>query len=173
MNFHRDFYLTTIKHCLTNKFMYQKIKMLPKLSKIVLSFNSKTTDNKKILSNLLIFELIAAQKGYVRRKATITVTTYKGNPIGCKLTLKKQNSFNFLISMTLLLTGNEIFNLNQGTLSLRIKDTFSFFKLETHYYFFNSLSDLNVTLVTTTKSKKEILFFYKLLYLNVSSFKRF
>jgi large subunit ribosomal protein L5 len=173
MNLRTDFYLTTIKYCLTNKFVHKKVNTLPKLSKIVLSFNSRTTDHKKILSNLLMFELIATQKGYVRKKAAIGVTTYKGNPIGCKLTLKKQNLFNFLISMTLLLTGSEFFNLNQGTLSLKIKDTFSFFKLETHYYFFNSLSNLNLTVVTTTQNKKEILFFYKLLSLNVSLSKIF
>jgi ribosomal protein L5 len=173
MNPRANFYLTTIKYCLTNKFIYKKVNILPKLSKIVLSFNSKTTDNKKILSNLLMFELIATQKGYVRKKASVTVTTYKGSPIGCKLTLKKRNLFNFLTSMTFLLAGNEFFNLNQGTLSLRIKNTFSFFKLETHHHFFNSLSDLNITVITTTKNKKELLFFYKLLYLNVSIFKTF
>lgn len=167
MYFLTDFYLTTIKYYLTNKFIYKKANLLPGLSKIVLSSNSKTTNSKKVLSSLLVFELIANQKGYIRKDATLTVTTYKGNPIGCKLTLKRQNLFNFLIGITLLLTGNELFNLNQNTLSLRIKDTFSFFKLETHYYFFNSLPDLSVTIVTTTKDKKEIVFFYKLLHLNL------
>jgi ribosomal protein L5 len=141
--------------------------MLPTLSKIVLSSNSKTTNNKKVLSSLLMFELIASQKGYVRKDAIITVAAYKGNPIRCKLTLKKQNLLNFLVNITLLLTGNELLNLNKNTLSLKIKDIFSFFKLETHYYFFNSLSDLNVTIVTNTRSNKETVFFYKLLYLNI------
>lgn len=130
-------------------------------------------DKKKILSNLLLLELVASQKGYMRKNSSAIITIYKGNPIKCKLTLKKQNLFNFLANTTLLSTNNESFNLDQNTLSLRIKDTFSFFKLETHYYFFNSLSGLNVTAVTTTKNKKETLFFYKLLYLDVSVFKKF
>lgn len=167
------FYLTTIKYCLTNKFTYKKVSMLPKPSKIVLSFNSETMDKKKVLSHLLLFELLVAQKSCIRKNNSVIVTTYKGNPVKCKLTLKKQNLFNFLAGITFLLTSSELFSLDQNTLSLRIKDTFSFFKLETHYYFFNSLSGFNITVVTPKKNKKETLFFYKLLCLRVSVFKKF
>jgi len=58
----------------------------------------------------------------------------------------------------------EKFNLNKNAFSCKIKETLNFLKLESHYYFFNCLSSLNLTILVNTKKKEEILFFYKLLY---------
>jgi ribosomal protein L5 len=174
MHFLNSFYLTTIKYYLINKFVYKKINVLPKLNKIILNFDSKKMDNKKILSGLLMFELITNQKGYILKTGVISVLVSKGNPVGYKLTLKKQKLFNLFSNLlidTTLLFNNNLFKLNKNTISLKINDTFSFFKLETHYYFFNLLSNLNVTIVATTKNKKETVFFYKLFYFKIDQSK--
>jgi ribosomal protein L5 len=170
MYFLTSFYLTTIKYYLTNKFIYKKVNRLPKLDKIILSFNSKKIDNKKILSGLLMFELITGQKGCMKKTKVVTITIRDGNCIESKLILKKQNLFklfsNLLINLAPLLDTN-LFKLNKNSILLKIHDTFNFFKLETHYYFFNLLSNLNITVVITTKNKKETIFFYKLFFLKI------
>lgn len=169
MHFLASFYLTTIKYYLTNKFIYTKINMLPKLNKITLSLNTKKIDNKKILSSLLMFELITNQKGCIKKTKIVTVTIRNGSCIRSKLILKKQNLFklffNLLINLAPLLDTN-IFKINENSILLKINNTYNFFKLETHYYFFNVLSNINITVVTTTKNKKEATFFYKLFFLN-------
>ena len=171
MHFLASFYLTTIKYYLTNKFIYKKINMLPNLDKIILSLKSKKIDNKKILSSLLMFELITNQKGCIKKTKVVTITIRNGNCIKSKLILKKQNLFklfsNLLINLAPLLNTN-VFKLNKNAILLKVHNTFSFFKLEAYYYFFNLLSSVNITIITTTKNKKEALFFYKLFFLKIN-----
>jgi ribosomal protein L5 len=171
MYFLTSFYLTTIKYYVTNKFIYKKINMLPKLDKIILSLNSKKINNKKILSGLLMFELITDQKGCIKKTKIVTVTIRNGNCIKSKLILKKQNLFKFfftlLINLGPLLDTN-LFKLNKNSILLKIHNTFTFFKLEAHYYFFNLLSKTNITIITTSKNKKEAIFFYKLFFFKTS-----
>lgn len=50
-------------------------------------------------------------------------------------------------------------NLNQGIFSYKISETFSFSELEDHYYIFSNLPELDVTIVTTVTSRKELIFF--------------
>lgn len=167
MHFLASFYLTTITYYLTNKFIYKKVNRLPKLDKIILSFNSKKIDNKKILSGLLMFELITNQSGCIKKTGIVTVTIRNGNCIKSKLILKKHNLFKFFSNLLLNLApllGTNLFKLDKNTIFLKIHDTFNFFKLETHYYFFNFLSSLSFTIVTNTKNKKETIFFYKLFF---------
>lgn len=168
MQFLKNFYLTNVRYQLTNKFVYKKITKLPKFKKVVLNFGSKTTDTKMLFSGLLAFELITNQKGLLTTtNIGVTFQIKKGNPAGCKLTLQKNNLFKFFTEFLLnVIPKINRFNLNKNTFSCKIEETLTLWKLETHYYFFNHLSDLNLTLVMTTNSKKEIVFFYKLLYLS-------
>jgi len=169
MHFLKSFYSATVKYQLTNKFAYRKITKLPKLKKIILNFGSKPTDTKKLFSSLLVFELIANQKGFFTTATNINVKlkVHKGNPSGCKLTVQKHNLFkifaDFLLNILILKKQNK-FNLNKNSISCVIKNTFSFLKLDSYYSFFNYLPDLNLTLVTASKNKKELIFFYRLLY---------
>ena len=169
MHFLKNFYLTNIRYQLLNKFIYQKLVEFPKLEKIILNFESKKIDTKTLFSGLLAFELIASQKGLLTKTVNINITLKirKGNPAGCKLTLKKNKLFElftyFLLNILPKIKQNK-FNLNKNNISYKIKKTLAVLKLETHYYFFNYLSNLNLTILVNTKKKEEILFFYKLLY---------
>jgi len=169
MQFLKNFYLTNVRHQLINKFVYKKIAKLPKFKKVELNLESKTTDTKMLFSGLLAFELITNQKGLLTTiNTSITFQIRKGNLAGCKLTLQKNNLFRFFTEFLLNITPKikiNRFNLNKNSFSCKIKEILTLWKLETHYYFFNHLSNLNLTLVMTTNSKKEIMFFYKLLYL--------
>lgn len=168
MHFLEHFYFKTLKYDLINKFVYHNTNNLPKLKKIILNFGSKTADIKELASSLLAFELIANQKGVLTttNKSNILLKIRKGNPTGCKLTLQKYNLFN-LFRKTIIEVFPKLKNFNGFTQNQRIKknvfsyeihDTFSFSELEGHYYLFNNLPKLDITIVTTTKNKEELIF---------------
>jgi large subunit ribosomal protein L5 len=171
MHFIEYFCLKTLKYDLVNKFFYNNTKELPKLKKIILNFGCKSTEIKHLASSLLALELITHQKGTLTttKHSNIFLKIRKGNPAGCKITLKKNSMFHFL-SRTLMELFPKIKDFNGLTLTRKIKknifsyelhDTFSFNELEEHYYLFNNLPKLDVTIVTNSKVKEELIFILK------------
>jgi large subunit ribosomal protein L5 len=171
MHFLEQFYFKTLKYDLVNKFVYSSADGLPRLKKIILNFGFKAVDVKELASGLLAFELIANQKGIITTttKSNILLKIRKGYPTGCKLTLQKYNLFNFLRKVVMevfprlkdfkgFIQGRQI---KKNAFSYEIHDTFSFFDLEKHYYCFNNLPKLDITIITTTQDKKEFLFILK------------
>ncbi len=83
-----------------NKFKYSSLMQVPKLIKIVINvgLNYKYLDKKYfniVLDNL---KLISCQKGIIT-KSKKSISNFKircGFPIGCKVTLRKHNMWNFL-----------------------------------------------------------------------------
>lgn len=175
MNFLLNFYLKTYKYDLINKFCYQNTKKLPKFKKIVLNFECRTTDLKKLTSALLAFELIANQKGIltIAKQANIVLKIRKGDPIGCKITLQKNNMLYFLtkiiVEITPKLKNFTGFNLNKklktNVFSYELHDTFVFSELENNYYLFHTLPKFAITIITTSKKKDELLYILKLIKL--------
>ena len=173
------FYAKTLKFDLLNKFYYTNLKKLPKLKKIILNFNCKTTDLKTLSTHLLALELVTHQKGVltVSKHPNLFLKIRKGNPIGCKVILKKTSVLKFL-SKSL----NEIFPKTKNfdavivdrkkkdtNFSFAIKDNLNFPELSENYYLFNDLSDLNLSIVTTAKTKKETTFLLKSLQIPLRS----
>lgn len=171
MHFLQKYYNNNIKSELINKFNYKKINDIPKLKKIILNFGCKTADIKQLSSSLLAFELIISQKGLITKTkySNILFKIRKGNPTGCKVTLSKFNTFLFFSKMII-----EVFpklknfsnfsnskNLKINIFSYKLKETFSFYELENHYYLFNNLPMLDVTIITNSKSKNEMIFLLK------------
>ena len=171
------FYKRTLKFDLINKFYYTDLKKLPKLKKIVLNFSCKTTELKSLATNLLALELITNQKGMltISKRPNLLLKIRKGNPAGCKLTLKKTSMLNF-VSKSL----NEVFSKIKGfngisvnqkvektVISFVIKDTLNFSELSEHYYLFNKLSNLNLSFITSVNTKEEMLFLLKSLQLPI------
>jgi|SRR6476661_8696522 len=161
----------TLKHDLLNKFYYKNINDLPKLKKVILNFGCKTNDIKQLSITALALELIANQKGILTKskKSNILLKIRKGNPVGCKLTLRKKLMLTFL-EKALIETFPKIKNFNGLTISKQIKknsfsyelhDNLNFNELEKHYYLFNNLPKLTITVVTNTTTKKEFLFILK------------
>jgi ribosomal protein L5 len=48
-----------------------------------------------------------------------------------------------------------------------IKDTLNFSELAEHYYLFNNLSNLDISVIATVKTKEEMLFFLQALQLPI------
>lgn len=175
MHFLNYFYKKTLKFDLINKFHYTDLKKLPKLKKIVLNFSCKTTELKTLATNLLALELITSQKGMltISKHPNLSLKIRKGNPTGCKLTLKKISMLSFLDKSL-----NDIFpkiknfdgirispKLEKATLSFILKDTLNFSELTEHYYLFNNLSNLSLSFIMKSETKKEMLFLLKSLQL--------
>ena len=169
------FYRKTLKFDLINKFRYTDLKKLPKLRKVVLNFSCKTTELKSLATNLLALELITNQKGIltVSKRPNLLLKIRKGNPVGCKLTLKKTLMLNF-VSKSL----NEIFSkmknftgitvhqkVEKTVISFIMKDILNFSELTEHYYLFNNLSSLNLSFITSVETEEEMLFILKSLQL--------
>nr|AVR57677.1 ribosomal protein L5 [Halamphora calidilacuna] len=175
MSFLNYFYIKTLKFDLINKFYYTNLKKLPDLKHIVLNFSCKTVELKTIVTHLLALKLITYQKGTisVSKRSNLLLKIRKGNPTGCKVTLRKTLLMNFLCkSFNEILPKIKNFDkikvhqkVEKNAFSFSIKDTLTFPELAEHYYLFNNLSNLNLSFVTTTKTKKEMLFLLKSLQL--------
>lgn len=175
MNFLLNYYLKTYKYDLINKFRYKNTKKLPKLKKIILNFECRTAELKKLTSALLAVELITNQKGVLitAKQPNIALKIRKGNPIGCKITLQKTRMFDFLtkiiVEITPKLKNFNGFKLNRelkkSMFSYELHDTFIFSELENNYYLFHTLPKLAITIITTSKKKDELLYILKLIKL--------
>jgi large subunit ribosomal protein L5 len=171
MHYLEKFYNKTLKCELINKFTYKKTNSLPSLKKIILNFGCKNADIKQLASGLLAFELITNQQGQLTKTkhSNILFKIRKGNPTGCKITLSKVNSFNFLLKMLVevfpklksFLGFNLSKKIKKNVFSYELQETFSFSELESHYYLFNNLPKLNITIITNSNNKKELLFLLK------------
>lgn len=173
MHYLEDFYTKNLKFDLINKFFYKNVKKLPKLKKIVLNFGCKTTNIKTIATNLLALEFICGKNGSLRtaKQPNLVLKIKKGNPTGCILTLNNNSKINF-IAKILTETLTKIKQLDglklkseKSCLSYTIKNSFNFTCLEDHYYLFNNLSNLNITIITDCSRKEETLFILKSLQL--------
>lgn len=175
MHFFNYFCTKTLKFDLINKFYYTDLKKLPNLKQIVLNFSCKTTELKILATHLIALELITNQKGIttVSRRPNLLLKLRKGNPSGCKVTLRKTLMINFLSK-----SFNETFpkvknfsgmmihqKVEKNAFSFSVKDTLAFSELAEHYYLFNNLSNLSLSFLTQVNTREEMLFFLKSLQL--------
>lgn len=170
MHYLNNYYNKTLKYELINKFHYFKLNKLPKIKKIILNFNCKTSEIKIISTSLLALELLTYQKGLVTKanKTNIFVKIRKGNPIGCKVRLKKKLLFFFLAKNCLeifpKLKNFNGFNFkqnikkNKNSFSYQIKNLFNSSNLKDHFYLFNNTPNFNIILVSNNNKMEELLF---------------
>ena len=133
-------------------------------------FNNLTFNN--LVSTLLVLELITNQKGFIitSKKFNSSLKLKKGQPVGCKVTLNKNIMYKFLFILI-----NNIFNNDKyykknivifqkdtyNALSFKIINVMNFKELEEHYQYFKNLKELNINIITNTKTAKEFLFLLK------------
>ena len=168
MNRLRSHYKYVVQYDLITKLSHINCITLPKIESVTLNFGIKESviSTKKILAPLLALELVTGQKGVVTKskKDLIRYKIRKGMIVGCKVNLRnKENLFSFLeklVSMTLprIRYFNGIrkkqVSLN-GNLNLTINDLLSFHELEQEYDKFKNLPPLDISIVTTAKTRAE------------------
>ena len=169
MNFLNHYKKNVIVYDLINKFNYKTIKNIPIIDKMILNFGFKNIDSKSLYTSFLALELITGKKGIFTQAKTsnILLKIRKGNPVGCKVVLKKRLMYLFLNKLIIeifpkmkplnkILYKNKI--LNTTSTSFTITNILIFSEFEKNYYLFNNLPELDITFVTKTKTKQEFLF---------------
>ena len=165
------YYNNVIKYDFINKFYYKNYKQIPKIIKIILSFNCKNLNIKQLISSLVALELISSKKGLilVSKKSNILLKIRKGNPVACKVTLQKidMNLFVFrLISEIFpnikLFKGfyvKNLVNYNSNSFIFKINKTLFIYELENYYQFFKDLPPIEINIITNS------VYFFELTFL--------
>jgi large subunit ribosomal protein L5 len=95
-----NFYKEQVIQKLTERFGYQNVMQVPRITKITLNMGvGEAAGNKKVLENAVAdMAKIAGQKP-ITTKARVSVASFKirdGWPIGCKVTLRRAQMWEFL-----------------------------------------------------------------------------
>ena len=168
MHFFEFYYENIIKYDLINKFKYKDISKLPQLRAIVLNFGCKHLSFKFLLTNLLALELITSKKGVftVSNKTNLIFKIKKGSVVGCKLVLRKKTMYIFLAKLLNdILPKSKNFtgfvlksNKQTKSVSYKLQNPLFFLELESNYYLFNKLPELDITFLTDSVSTDELMF---------------
>ena len=165
MNRLKEKYLNEVVPRIKKKHNYKSVMEVPKLSKIVINMGvgDATTNSKLLDAALKDLEVISGQKPVVT-KAKKSIAGFKvreGQSIGCKVTLRDENMYNFLdklISIGLPRVRDfrgvspKAFD-GRGNYTLGIKEQLIFSEIE----FDNvvKVRGMDIVLVTTAKTNEE------------------
>ena len=157
-------YLTVIKKDLLLKFYYKTpIKGLPGINKVILSFNFKTSSFsfKTLMLMLIALEIITNKKStfIISKEFNLILKIKKGQPIGCKIVLKKNHALFFLKTLMSNDNNSLLYNINvnqknltsyTNSLAFSNLNLFKFNQkiLEDNYHIFRILPKLNILLIS-------------------------
>ena len=101
MLFFKTYYHKIVKYDLVNTFLCQNLTEIPELKKIVLNFGYQKSNLKYLISGLLALEFITSKKGSLTKSKHLNLflKIKKGNPVGCKIVLKKNTMYFFYIRL--------------------------------------------------------------------------
>ena len=167
MNRLKEKYEKTIVSDLMSKHNYKNVMEVPKLEKIVVNIGcGDATSNSKLLeASMRDLELITGQKP-VATKAKKSIAGFKlreGQAIGCKVTLRGENMYNFLdklISITLPRVrdfrgiSNKAFD-GRGNYTLGLTEQLIFPEIE--YDDVVKVRGMDIVFVTSAKTDSEAL----------------
>ena len=167
MNRLKEKYTKTIVSDLMSKHNYKNVMEVPKLDKIVVNIGcGDATSNSKLLEAAMKdLELITGQKP-VATKAKKSIAGFKlreGQAIGCKVTLRGENMYNFLdklISITLPRVrdfrgiSNKAFD-GRGNYTLGLTEQLIFPEIE--YDDVVKVRGMDIVFVTSAKTNAEAL----------------
>ena len=167
MNRLKEKYEKTIVSDLMSKHNYKNVMEVPKLDKIVVNIGcgDATTNSKLLEASMRDLELITGQKP-VATKAKKSIAGFKlreGQAIGCKVTLRGENMYNFLdklISITLPRVrdfrgiSNKAFD-GRGNYTLGLTEQLIFPEIE--YDDVVKVRGMDIVFVTTAKTNAEAL----------------
>ncbi len=165
MNRLKEKYLNEIVPSLKEKHNYKSIMEVPKLEKIVINMGvgDATSNSKLIEAAVKDLEVIAGQHPVVTkaRKSIAGFKVREGQSIGCKVTLRGENMYNFLdklISIALPRVRDfrgvspKAFD-GRGNYTMGIKEQLIF--SEINYDNVVKVRGMDIVLVTTAKTNEE------------------
>ena len=158
-------YQSRIRPELLGKLGYKSLLEVPRLEKIVINIGvgEATQDSKKVQAAVDDLTLITGQKPVVT-KATKSVAGFKlreGMPIGCKVTLRREKTYEFLDRLVniALPRVRDFRGLNpksfdgRGNYALGLKEQIVFPEID--YDRVDSIRGMDIIIVTTAKSDEE------------------
>lgn len=165
MNRLKERYLNEVVPSLKDKYNYKSVMEVPKLEKIVVNMGvgDATTNSKLLEAAVNDLAVITGQKPVVT-KAKKSIAGFKvreGQAIGCKVTLRGENMYNFmdkLISISLPLVrdfrgvSSKAFD-GRGNYTMGIKEQLIF--PEINYDEVVKVRGMDIVFVTTAKTNAE------------------
>lgn len=162
MTISKDFYKTTIVPYFLEKKIFNNIFEVPKLIKVVINTGfTVANSNKKYIDDILSdITLISYQRPIITkaRKSIAGFKVRKGFLIGCKVTLRKTNMYNFLNKLiTVVLPRIRDFKGlpeksfdGHGNYSIGIKEHIIFPEID--YDKVTNIKGLDITIVTNSRT---------------------
>jgi large subunit ribosomal protein L5 len=150
---------------LLEQFEYKNVMEVPKITKITLNMGvGEAVGDKKIIENAVgDMEKIAGQKAVVTlaRKAIAGFKVREGWPIGCKVTLRREQMYEFLDRLITIAIPRirDFRGLNgrsfdgRGNYSMGVKEQIMFPEID--YDKIDTLRGLDITITTTAKTDEE------------------
>ena len=167
MNRLKEKYLKEIVPSLQKKHNYKSVMEVPKLEKIVVNIGvgDATTNSKLLDAAVADLEQITGQKPVVTkaRKSIAGFHVREGQSIGCKVTLRGENMYNFLDKLVTIGlprvrdfrgVSPKAFD-GRGNYTLGIKEQLIFSEIE--YDNVVKVRGMDIVLVTTAKNDAEAL----------------
>ncbi len=169
----KDKYTSEVSPALRETFGYKSVMQIPKLEKIVLNMGvGEVKDNPKALENAMRDMGIVCGQKPVATVATKSVAAFKlreGMKIGCKVTLRGENMYDFLdklISISLPrvrdfrgISPNSFDG--HGNYAMGIKDQLMFPEID--YDKVDKIRGMDIIIVTTAQTDEEARALLKLL----------
>lgn len=159
------FYKEKVISKLTERFGYQNVMQVPRITKITLNMGvGEAAGNKKILENAVAdMTKIAGQKP-ITTKARVSVASFKirdGWPIGCKVTLRRAQMWEFLdrlINISLPRTrdfrgvSGRSFD-GRGNYNFGVKEQIIFPEID--FDAIDAMRGMDISIATTAKTDEE------------------
>lgn len=174
----KEYYIKEIVPALKKELNVQNIFQVPKMKKVVVNVGAgEAATNKKVLDFVSAdLAAITGQKPVITkaRKSVSAFKIRKGLPIGAKVTLRGDKMYDFVEKLFKIVLprirdfrGVSASGVDErGTFNLGMTDQTLFPEIE--YDKIDKIRGLQITMVTTAKSKKDLTAFLKLLGLPFS-----
>ena len=161
----REFYNSTVVPELMGKFHYKSIMEVPRIEKITLNMGvGEAVADKKVMEHAVSdLEKIAGQKPVVTvaRKSIAGFKIRDNYPVGCKVTLRRDQMFEFLDRLVTIAlprvrdfrgVSGKSFD-GRGNYNMGVREQIIFPEIE--YDKIDALRGLNITITTTAKTDEE------------------
>ncbi|MCG8018155.1 MAG: 50S ribosomal protein L5 [Candidatus Thiodiazotropha sp. 'RUGA'] len=160
-----QYYSETVIKDLMDKFQFDSIMEVPKITKITLNMGvGEAIGDKKVLEHAVgDMEKIAGQKAVIThaRKSIAGFKVREGWPIGCKVTLRRERMYEFLDRLINIAIprirdfrglSNKSFD-GRGNYSMGVKEQIMFPEID--YDKIDALRGLDITITTTARTDDE------------------
>lgn len=160
-----DFYKDTVAKQLKERFGYKSVMEVPRIEKITLNMGvGEAVADKKVMEHAVSdMQKIAGQKPVVTvaKKSIAGFKIREGYPVGCKVTLRKEQMYEFLDRLITVaiprirdfrgISGKSFDG--RGNYNMGVKEQIIFPEIE--YEKIDALRGMNITITTTAKTDEE------------------